>query len=502
MATKDLTQHMLYYQRIVQTEPSNIEAGLRLAAIYREGGFVGQAIQMYAQVARLLANQGLPLEAIAACKAILELDATHTETQFFLARLYAQAPESAGMIARQLPQAKASSSIHRQGMVQGRTIALRPGAVRCEVSRSAVSSDEVGKVDPELLRETAEDLQGIYEIDEGDYEEATTKPLAARLVSQFAYEALADEDFDAYEDLSDALEVLSWGDVSERNGAGRGVDAGKLPEIPLFGQLDSAAFFKLLAVTEHRKVRAGEVILKPDDVRTSLFVVIRGTARVEKDLLNGRRVRLAELGVGEFFGEFRLLTGHDGMARVVAATDMELLEIRDEALYELAPTHPQVWDALWNLYYSRMLNNLLASSVIFERLSQAERDELAACFVLEEFLADELLLKQGWPCDGVYLIVSGEAWVEKRTSRGGLRRVDVLVGGDFVGVTPCATGSVSSVRVRATLDTVVLKLSAEDFRKCLREHEEVAQAVDFVVRERRRRLGNDAEVRAYQASAD
>ncbi len=527
MTKKDLTKHMLYYQRIVQADPSNIEAGLRLAAIYRESGLIGKAVDAYVRSARLLAGQGLPLEAIAACKAILELDATHTETQFFLARLYAQSPGSAGAIIQQLPGAPSAPMEHSPaarspGLVKGRVITLHPGGIRC-VSSSLdltglhqngtdepvrVRDDEttvLGKIgsliDLESLRETLVNLPAaMRESEDEDDDDATTSPLSAEYIPDFA--GILDDDDDdileEYEDLSDELELLSWSDLPVRGVS----DPHSLPQIPLFSQLDSATFMQLLAVTDHRVVRTGGVILDPDDVRLSLFVVIRGFARVEKDLLDGRTVRLADLGVGEFFGEFRLLTGHDGMARVVAETDMELLEIRDEVLYDLATTHPQVWDALWSLYYSRMLNNLLASSVIFERLSPAERDELASHFVLEEFLVGERLLEQAEHCDAVYLIVSGEVWVEKRTNRGALRRVDVLMGGDFVGITPCATGAASAVSVRAVLDTVVLRLSAADFRTCLREYEDVAQAVDYVVRERRRRAGTEVIERGLHVVGD
>ncbi len=524
MTAKDLTKHRLYYQRIVQSDPSNIEASLRLAAIYRESGLIGKAVDAYVRCARLLAGQGLPLEAMAACKAILELDPKHTETQFFLARLYAQAPDSAGAIVQQLPGAggmrsEQASSVRKPGMVQGRVITLHQAGVRCvssHVEAIAQNHDEEDEaeagrrrgeaitvsgpldaiVDLESLRETVEDYP--VSLGEDDYDDVATSPLAAEFIPQF--EGILDDDEDElleeYEDLSDELELLSWGDSPGQPVA----DLKTLPQIPLFSQLDSVAFMQLLAVTELRVVRKGGVVINPDDVQLSLFVVIRGRARVEKDLLDGRTVILADLGVGEFFGEFRLLTGHDGMARVVAESDMELLEIRDDVLYDLATTHPQVWDALWSLYYSRMLNNLLASSVMFERLQPADRDELASHFVLEEFLVGERLLEQGESSDAVYLVVSGEVWVEKRTARGALRRVDVLVGGDFVGITPCATGVASTVSARAVLDTVVLRLTAIEFRNCLREYDDVAQAVDYVVRERRRRAGTESIERGLYIS--
>src|SRR5690554_4671926 len=100
MSSPKLRKYLAYYQRTLSDDPHNIEARLRLAALFCEMERPRHAIEEYGTAAKLLASAGLPLEAIAACKAILELDPTHTETQFFLARLYAQSPEATGHAAR------------------------------------------------------------------------------------------------------------------------------------------------------------------------------------------------------------------------------------------------------------------------------------------------------------------------------------------------------------------------------------------------------------------
>lgn len=100
MASDKLKKYLAYYQKILREEPENIEARLRLAALFREVGSRSHAIDEYVAASKLLAAQGLPLEAIAACKAVLELDPSHTEVQFFLARLFAQAPDALGRTGR------------------------------------------------------------------------------------------------------------------------------------------------------------------------------------------------------------------------------------------------------------------------------------------------------------------------------------------------------------------------------------------------------------------
>jgi CRP-like cAMP-binding protein len=89
-----MNEHIAYYARLLDRNPGNVDARLRLAALWRSEGASDRAVRQYAAAARLLARDGLLLEAIAACKAIFEMDPTHTETQLFLASLYARRPES------------------------------------------------------------------------------------------------------------------------------------------------------------------------------------------------------------------------------------------------------------------------------------------------------------------------------------------------------------------------------------------------------------------------
>lgn len=100
MTSKKLRKYLAYYQKTLREEPDNIEARLRLAAVFRDMGREVHAIEEYATASRLLAREGLALEAIAACKAILELAPDHTDTLMFLARMYARVPDATGGAAR------------------------------------------------------------------------------------------------------------------------------------------------------------------------------------------------------------------------------------------------------------------------------------------------------------------------------------------------------------------------------------------------------------------
>ncbi|MBA2662597.1 MAG: cyclic nucleotide-binding domain-containing protein [Bradymonadaceae bacterium] len=614
MASQKIKKYLVYYQKTLKEDPGNIEARLRLAAIFREMGRISHAVDEYVTAAKLLASQGLPLEALAACKAILELEPTHTETQFFLARLYAQVPEISGdavRVARPLDDGTAGrasspsaaavldvSTLRVQAMSvrdladiedgTGRAITLnQPKTVARHPSVAATSAQAATVVagldefsDMMMPAETERSDLITFTIDEDEdddgadeVEESTSPRLPAlaegdgvvsrqemltmpalpsirrdskavqatselRATVDIGVEDILDEwqgeaqpedatvmlsspvmpadfydqehtfelgvfDIDSlgldessnekwksmsfYDEIDepDSTE-LSVADLSSgTHPAILSVTRAKLPEIPLFSQLNANAFMKLLKVIDIRRVPAQAVITNPNDDSASLFVIIKGRVRVEKNLSDGRTVPLALLAEGEFFGEFRLLTGRDGLAQVVAESDVELLEIRDEVLFELAATHPEVWDALWNFYYARMLNNLLASSRMFNRLTLGEREALASRFVLEEVLAGQIILDQGQSSAGVYLIVIGEVLFKQPASQERAEQLDSLCEGDFFGVTPTATNSPSTATVRAQVDTVVLRLPADEFRKALRQHDSVAREVDKVVRELR-----------------
>jgi len=117
MDRAELHEYLAFYRDALRRDPENVEARLRLAGIFRQLDEQSLAIDEYQTASQLLANRGLPLEAIAACKAILELDPEHTDTQMFLARLYARNPDagdSSMRIAKPLERMSGSRSARQR----------------------------------------------------------------------------------------------------------------------------------------------------------------------------------------------------------------------------------------------------------------------------------------------------------------------------------------------------------------------------------------------------
>lgn len=98
-----------------------------------------------------------------------------------------------------------------------------------------------------------------------------------------------------------------------------------------------------LAILERRIVRRryapDQVVLREGERARKLFLIVAGTVRVEKAYL-GASVPVAELGVGELFGEISFVDDAGASAAVVAHTDCEIGEVDAagiEALFGESP---------------------------------------------------------------------------------------------------------------------------------------------------------------------
>ncbi|MFB6350975.1 MAG: hypothetical protein ABEN55_22845 [Bradymonadaceae bacterium] len=159
MNPEQLKKFLVYYRRRIERDPENVEARLRLATVFREMGQRRRAIEQYEAAAQLLDDQGLALEAIAACKAILELDPSRVEAQYFLARLYAQTPDATDQSARVAQPVEVADESNPHELVR-------------EADDSAVETDEL----PADERDRALQDEELFETQEWEAESDEAAP--------------------------------------------------------------------------------------------------------------------------------------------------------------------------------------------------------------------------------------------------------------------------------------------------------------------------------------
>lgn len=123
----------------------------------------------------------------------------------------------------------------------------------------------------------------------------------------------------------------------------------RLSAIEIFEPLSDEETLRLAKATQRRTFAPKEIIIRAGDAGESMFVINRGSVRVQIPDLTGNNnemTELAALGEGKFFGEMALLTGEPRTATVSAIEETEVFEIGHAAIKTLFESNPYLAEAL------------------------------------------------------------------------------------------------------------------------------------------------------------
>jgi CRP/FNR family transcriptional regulator, cyclic AMP receptor protein len=110
-----------------------------------------------------------------------------------------------------------------------------------------------------------------------------------------------------------------------------------LRQVDLFSGCTNAELGRIAALTTEYRAEAGEVLAKRGNPGLEFVIVVEGRATVSR-----KRVELATIGPGSFFGELALLDGGPRTATVVAETDMRLLVLSRREFSSIQALVPSV----------------------------------------------------------------------------------------------------------------------------------------------------------------
>jgi len=652
-----MNEHIAYYTRLLDGDPGNVDARLRLAAVWRSEGEDARAVRQYAAAARLLAKNGLLFEAIAACKAIFDMEPTHTETQLFLASIYARRPDSetvAQVIAAVQPDAggedpwpgsddldrivgleddvsadedseaddgplilleakDAVEELDETELVEVEDDESRPSTgpsalfdadddqITSELEpleRGTSTPAEVTPYTPHNVKNpTAPATVDPFDVPLAKAERTDTTPIKARQKAKFALtypervlrralsltsnrggnradqsevgqapdappdifpppsdpglNAKATATYSGVEsgvvreilsqvmpdptdttrvsELFDADTVIGhvpnaedsdlesspsssstrierphpktspvrktpeyvapgYDSIEIVSPAVLSVSRADVPTTPLFSSLTPWAFVEILKRIDLRRVPAGEAISEPENRPRGLFIIVNGDVEVVRNQPDGSTKFLAILHRGEFFGEFELLTGRSHLAVVRAVNSVDLLHISEKVIVDLAKRDPSIWDVLWDFYHERLLNNMLAGSEIFGSLDSREREEISKEFRLVEKLKGEMVVRQGEPGTGIFLILSGEVEIV-HTHDGQEESVVSLRNGEFFGTVSTLTDEPRRATARCQMETTLLLLERDKLLAIAKRKPTVKQALEKTVAHRQLLMG-------------
>lgn len=291
-------------------------------------------------------------------------------------------------------------------------------------------------------------------------------------------------------DLVEQARALSLADPD----AASGLDAAEPHPVPFFSDLSLEAFLKLLPRTAHRKLPAQATLMRQGDLGRSLVLIVSGEVEVSRRDEAGQPQVLARLGSGHLLGEMSLLTQKPRKATVRTLRPTELLEIDRSSVEQVAAEQPSIVEDLVRFARRRMIANLIATSPVFRPLGSEQRVEVIRAFERRIAKAGEVVIAEGTPPTGLFLVLEGEVEVSTRDASGERMVLAYLREGEVVGEIALLEDGLTTASVTASERSVLLHLPKERFEALVRAHPELAAYLD--------RLSTDRLIEAEEATSE
>jgi CRP-like cAMP-binding protein len=329
----------------------------------------------------LQVDQGLVLDAIASCKAILALRPDDAQTLDTLDLLYLNRHQSDVGSSIRDESENESTDAPLDSMLLTRLV---PGA------RSVQFADaQPGRIN-EIPIEEVEVAPG-EEIPDLRLEEWSP---ADHLTNLAAAQAVC---------------LPTPTDTSSRPNSASGARGAslrnELANVPLFGDLDSGSLHTLISRVRVVLLDAGQVLFRQGDAANSLYVIVAGA--VVPIAEGERRRKLAVLERGEFFGEIGVMVKQPRNATIEAIVDTKLLAIDRRVLWELIAKQPSVAKNILRFLRARLIDRQIRTNPFFAAFALAEREAVARQFRILEVKDGTRVVEQGKPADGLFVVLSG-----------------------------------------------------------------------------------------------
>jgi ATP-binding cassette subfamily B protein len=253
-----------------------------------------------------------------------------------------------------------------------------------------------------------------------------------------------------------------------------------LARLPLLADLTPDVRALVQDSFEHVSFRFGGVIVSEGDPADAYWVVLEGRARAVKIGEHGEEVTLNTLGPGDSFGEVSLLSDATRSATVRASSQVEALRLDRSVFAALVRAHPTIRAALERQVRTHRIRDLLRVRSAFAGLPDDALSRLVSGLRPVEVGAGELVVRQGDPAGGMYVVADGRLRVHI-SQNGAEREVGLLRVGDVFGEVSLFDSSPRTATVQAETDASLLELEPDVFADLLAQQppfrERVAERV-------------------------
>jgi CRP-like cAMP-binding protein len=183
-----------------------------------------------------------------------------------------------------------------------------------------------------------------------------------------------------------------------------------LKRLDFFETLPVKKVQEFLSIIERRHFKRGDKIIEQGAHGDYFYIIESGNASV----MAANLVRQKYYGAFEYFGEIALLTNSVRMADVVADTELDAIVIHRNRFVNFV-TGTEFGRVLQRVIASRDENiwNLLVESKTFARLTDYQRMWMETCLQPRAVDGDTVIVAQGDPFPGLFIVQSGEVVVSQ-----------------------------------------------------------------------------------------
>jgi CRP-like cAMP-binding protein len=482
------------YVKLAALDPTDAQWPQRAGDCLRKLERSAEAIQQFELAARIYAQRGFLVKAIAVAKIILQIDPSNTTAQEQVLALNTQRGIPVPVARVRPGSAPPPPSGSTPEELLPPEVSVRPAAPPPPPPAMTRPSIDPAHIDQPLAEL---DLRSLVPRTAPAMPALSIPglvtgggPPGARVMPELLPDA---EDDRGPEDLDDgpppsyqnpeARSSLPPGvvEIPTAQAPGPGIDQG-LRRTPLFSDLSEQDLSELVARCEIEQREAGEIIIAEGEPGDAMYIIAEGSVRV---LRGNPPVDLAQLGEGAFFGEIALATDAPRQASVMAAEPTVLLVVPRVAVNEVVRKSENALSVLIAFLRDRLVSGVLATAPLFKPFSPDERATIASKFRFLEARTNEPIVVEGERSRGLYVILVGSALAAKATS-GGEQVLGTLKSGDVFGEMSLLNHEEAVATVRTTSKVWLLELPGRAFLELVMTHPQFLDYIGELADQRKR----------------
>lgn len=242
-----------------------------------------------------------------------------------------------------------------------------------------------------------------------------------------------------------------------------------VPPIPLLSHLESPALRTLLDAMVLRRITDGHALLEAGEKPTTTAWIVSGELRAKTG--DGR---VGRVGRGAIVGH-RAIMPIPRTARIslAAVGDVELLSLDRAALAELSE-NPDVVRTVAQFDLGCRVEIAIASCDLFGEITGNDRKRLVSYFDARAVPDGSILIAQGQPVHGFYLVVEGKVDINKHEGEWEMT-VSTLQPGETVGERTLAGGRKAMTSAVTDGPSRVMYMSRANFHKMCERYPSVVE---------------------------